>query len=305
MVQTPFDGRFKILAEDHPELLLRLFGMVEPGIPPEPIDLLRELHLDAVQVDHVYKIGNERMVHFEAVTRWKRSRVPRLALYRFLMQEKFQLPVSSYVVLMAEKHAPRNLPRRIVYSQADGFRIETPYHVVRLWELDASIAFEPGCEALLPWAPLLKGNNLEPAVAAIERRARHPEAAPYPIEVMVSNLAGLSTLRYHKDEIRNLVTRLQERIMLPIEIFEVSWLFKEGQAKGRQEGRQEATLDSLRHAVRLAAESRFPSVGPLKELDQVTSPQDLEALLRAAVQARSAQAVRVAIRKTAQSRSSR
>ena len=126
-MKTPHDGRFKILAEEHPGLLLRLLGIVEPGVRTEAIDILRELHLDPVQVDHVYRIGDERIVHFEAITSWRADRVPRLALYRFLLREKYRLPIASYLVLMAEKYAPRTLPDRIVYADDDGLRIEAPY----------------------------------------------------------------------------------------------------------------------------------------------------------------------------------
>src|SRR5262245_13877326 len=132
-MKAPYDGRFKLLAEEFPGLLLRLLGLVEPGCSLETIDILRELQLDPVQVDHVYKIGNERLIHFEAITSWHNDRVPKLALYRFLLRQKYDLPIDSYLVLMAERYAPRNLPDCIVYAEPDGFRIEAPYRVVRLW----------------------------------------------------------------------------------------------------------------------------------------------------------------------------
>jgi hypothetical protein len=191
MMQAPFDGRFKILAEEYPDLLLRLLGIVESGTKPEFVSILRELLLDPVEVDHVYRIGEERLVHFEAITRWSAKRTSRLALYRFLLRQKYELPVSSYVVLMAEKYAPKRMPARVVYREADGFRIEAPYRVIRLWEIDPSMAFEPGSEALLPWVPLLKGNLAEfvRATREIERLMEHPERAPYPVDVMLSNIA--------------------------------------------------------------------------------------------------------------------
>ncbi len=51
-MKNPRDGRFKNLAEGPPELLLRLMGLWEPGMEAQAIDLLRELQLDAVQIDH-------------------------------------------------------------------------------------------------------------------------------------------------------------------------------------------------------------------------------------------------------------
>ncbi|HEY3836093.1 MAG TPA: hypothetical protein VGL72_05960 [Bryobacteraceae bacterium] len=91
-MQAPFDGRFKILAEEYPDLLLRLLGILESGTKCELIHELRELQLDPVEVDHVYRIEDEthgRLVHFEAISHWDYRRTSRLALYRFLLRQKF------------------------------------------------------------------------------------------------------------------------------------------------------------------------------------------------------------------------
>jgi hypothetical protein len=176
-MKTPYDGRFKILAEEFPDLLLRLLGILKPGTKYHPVHILRELQLDPVQVDHAYLLGEgaeARIVHFEAITSWRNSRVPLLALYRFLLRHIHKLPISSYAVLMAEKYAPKELPTRIFYEDEDGLRVETRYTVIALWEVDPSVAFEPGSEALLPWVPLLKGGaaEFERAVEAVVRLAR-------------------------------------------------------------------------------------------------------------------------------------
>src|SRR5580698_6689170 len=121
-MKAPYDGRFKILAEEYPDLLLRLLGIVGPGMKSQPIDIVRELQLEPVQVDHVYRIGDgdsARLVHFEAITSWQPQRIPTLALYCFLLKRKFKLPVSSYIVLMAEKYAPKTMPERVVYEEED------------------------------------------------------------------------------------------------------------------------------------------------------------------------------------------
>jgi len=96
-MQAPFDGRFKILAEEYPGLLLRLLGILKPGTKPEVVSILRELQLDAVEVDHVYRIGQERLVHFEAITRWSAQRTSRLALYRFLQWSSWYVNLQPYI----------------------------------------------------------------------------------------------------------------------------------------------------------------------------------------------------------------
>jgi len=289
-MRSPFDGRFKGLAGGHPYLLLRLFSIIRAGAKPQVIDVLRELQLDAVQIDHAYRIGDERIVHLEAITNWHAERVPRLALYRFLLKIKFKLPVSSYLILMAEKYAPANLPERIVYAEADGFRIETPYETIRLWEIDPQIAFEPGCEPLLPWVPLLKGGaaEVEQAVAAIARLSDQPASAPYPVETMFSNLAVLATLRYDRDAIRMFLEGVREKVMLSTDLFTESWLYQEGRAEGKAEG----GLTAKREDLRLVWNARFPGSEAPPELDRITSAATLDRLLSSIVRAQNADEAR-------------
>lgn len=78
------------------------------------------------------------------------ARVPVLALYRFLLRHKFKMPVRSYLVLMSERYAPRELPNRLVYEDDDGMRIETPYQAIRLWEVDPGVAFARGMRRCFP-----------------------------------------------------------------------------------------------------------------------------------------------------------
>ncbi len=56
-MKNPHDAGFKDLAEGQPVLLLRLFRLWQPGMEAELIDLLRELRLDPVHIDHAYRIG--------------------------------------------------------------------------------------------------------------------------------------------------------------------------------------------------------------------------------------------------------
>jgi hypothetical protein len=316
MSKTPFDGRFKILAEDYPELLLRLLGIVDAGTRREVVHVLRELQIDPMEVDHVYRIGDEvsgRLVHFEAISRWQTSRTSRLALYQLLLKHKFKLPVASFVVLMAEKYAPKRTPARVVYEEDDGFRIEAPYRVIRLWEVDPAVAFEPGCEALLPWAPLLKGGlaEFERAAAEIERLTEHPERAPYPVPVMVNNIATLATLRYDRDVIRQLLEHLRRETMLSTEVLKVSWLYKDGVKagekrglkkgleKGLKKGLLEGRLAAKRESLRLAIDNRFPGIGPLPQIDHIDQLEVLDKLLIAVLQGGSAEDLRAAVESAA------
>ena len=299
MTQAPYDGRFKLLAEDHPELLLRLLGIVDRSTSSEVVHILRELQMDPMEVDHVYRIGEGtggRLVHFEAITNWRRSQTSRLALYRLLLKQKFKLPVESFIVLMAEKYAPKRMPARVQYEEADGFRIEAPYRVIRLWEIDPAVAFEPGCEALLPWVPLLKGGleEFELAAVAIGRLG-----APEEVRTMVHSIATLAGLRYDESVVRGLLEHLRRKEMSLAEALKVSWVYKDGVKAGRRrglkKGREEGQLAAKRQLLRLTLEKRFPALGPFPEIDRITASEVLDRVFVAILEAKDAGTARSAV----------
>lgn len=251
-------------------------------------------------MDQVYRIGSEdagRLVHFEAITSWSPKRTSRLALYRFLLGEKYDLPILSFLILMAQKYAPRNMKPGVLFEGEDGFRIEAPYQVIRLWEVDPAIAFRPGCEALLPWVPLLKGGAVEfgEAVERIGRLADRPHDAPYLVSAMVSDLAVLAGLRYDKDAINHFLERLRRTMTLSTDLFTDSWLYKDGVAEGEAKGRAEGETTALRKSVRAVLTNRFPDLGTLPEIDGIDHPEVLNRLLLAILDSKTADDARAAV----------
>lgn len=298
-MKNPFDADFKTLAEDHPELLLRLLGIVAPDTKPQVINVLRELRLDTVQIDHAYILDDALVIHFEAVTSWDAVRIGRLALYHFLLKHKLSKPVASYVVLMAERYARKDMPDRVAYEEDDGLRIETPYKVIRLWEIDPAAAFEPGGEPLLPWVPLLKGGEAEflGAVDAIEELVENPKP-PYDGRALMSHLATLAGLRYDKDTIKQFLQRLERKIMISIDAFKESWLYKEGveegEAIGEAKGKAIGEAKGKVNALRMLLGGKFPAeVFP--EIDQVKQPEAIDHLLLATLDAETPDQFRDAI----------
>ncbi len=298
-MKNPYDGGFKLLAEDYPELLLRLLGIVGPGEKAQITSVLRELQLDPVQIDHAYILDKATIVHFEAITSWDTRRIGRLALYHFLLRQRYSLRVVSHVVLMAEKYSPKSLPERLVYEDEDGLRVEAPYRVIRLWEIDSAAAFEPEGEPLLPWVPLLKGGaaEFERAAQAIEHLVDNPKP-PHEPRVLMSHLATMAALRYDKKAVKEFLRGLERKVMFSIDAFKVSWLYQEGleegKAEGKAVGKAEGLLDGKRSALRLALARRFP-LEQFPEIDQVHQPEALDSLLLAALEAKTLDQVRAEI----------
>ncbi len=90
---------------------------------------------------------------------------------------------------MSEAHAPCELPERIWHEEDDGLQVSTLYQPIRLWEIDPALAFEPGCESLLPWVPLLRG-GVEELARARDAVARLTGVLP---DERVTALAGCAT----------------------------------------------------------------------------------------------------------------
>ena len=290
-MKNPHDGDFKDLAEDHPELLLRLLGILQPGAKSQISHILRELRLEPLAIDHAYVVEGETgkyVVHLEAVTKWNLKQTASMALYQFLLKRQEKLPVVSHVILMAEKYAPKVLPSRLLYEEEDGLRIAAPYKVIRLWEIDSTPAFLPGYEPLLPWVPLLKGGfeEFERATAAIVRLDKSPEHSPAELK---SKLASLASLRYDKNAIRAFLEKLEKRMMISREAFKVSWLYQEGleegTAKGKAEGKAEGKAQAKLEAIRIAVSTRFPGLDVAREIDQIRSASILDEVFAAILRA--------------------
>ena len=147
-MKNPFDGGFKELAEDHPELLLRLLGILQSGTKTQITHVPRELQLDAVQIDHGYLIEDEsgtRIELLEAITSWNARKIGAMALYAILLQRKYRVPVHCHVLFMAEKYAPK-ASGHLLFESDFGLTIEIPYQSHRLWQIDPAICFEKGSE---------------------------------------------------------------------------------------------------------------------------------------------------------------
>src|SRR5581483_9643404 len=233
MSTKPYDQAFKFLAEQDPEALLRLLGAIEPG-EQVTIELLpREISIPALLPDQPYLVRSargERVVHVEAWIRWSTDIANRMAEYGPLHWFKYRLPVDSYVIVLLPEKLPRRPPRSGVI-EAGGVRLETRFHLIRLWRLPAQETLRSNHPALLPFVPLMKGGRTELEVAAAKLREIVEERAR--LEV-AQHLAMLGTLRYNLLDILELVGR---RGMIPLEQLRESSFYQFILAEGREEGR--------------------------------------------------------------------
>lgn len=78
------------------------------------------------------------------------------------------------------------------------------------------------------------------------------------------------------------------------DMFEESWLYKEGVAAGLAKSEAKGVLIGKRGAIAVALQKRFPAEA-FPDLDRIENPADLDAIFLTAMDARSAAEIRAAI----------
>ena len=239
MATKPYDQAFKFLAEQDPESLLLMLGAIEPD-ENAVIELLpREISAAAVLPDQPYLVTSargKRVVHVEAWTRWEKEIPDRMVEYGPLHWFKYLLPVDSYVILLTKKGLPRRPPRSGVIN-AGGTRIETRFHLIRVWKIPARKALESGRPALLPFVPLMDGGREELEAGAEALRSVPDERQRSEMGLHFVMLGGL---RYNDIDLLKLL--VGGTSMMPIERLRESSFYQSILREGREEGREEGAL---------------------------------------------------------------
>jgi len=294
-VAFPYDVSFKLMAEEDPRGLLELLGVLPSGSNAEVVLLERELALPKLAVDQCFRItaeGESWIEHIECQS-WFDSGVPEIiAVYKLTTWHKYRLEVRSVLVLPVEKGASRIVRNTFELDQPE-LRMTVRFRIVKLWEIDASVALNPKHPRLLPLVPLMKSTAIQ-----IE------EAAGQIARLQDSNLANrlgiLTGLRYDEVETARLLERI--RNMFPDELLMQSSIFnrlkrqvaEEARQEGKREGKQEGRLVSGRQALRSVLAKLYPAIS-LPDLDSVANPDVLDALLQSVLSAGSEDEVRVVL----------
>lgn len=290
----PYDTAFKDLAEQAPELLLRLIGALPPGATVRLLP--REVSAPALLTDQPYEVStaSERFVtHIEAQTRYRDNVPARLVEYGALLWISYRLPVRSYVLVLIAEGMPAQAPTTITI-QAGGLTLMLDFTIVKLWELPAAEALAWGNENLLPFVPLMAGGRaeLEPSAQALgqvpdEKRRRE----------LSLHFLMLGSLRYNRADIFNILGRLS---MIPRhELREYSWFYQDILQEGREEGREEVRGVIVEMLDDLLAK-RFPTRDFTAEIERVRDVQALKQLYFDLEQIHTAEELQARLTKLAQ-----
>jgi len=230
----PYDHSFKLLADDDPRAALAVFAGIplDADIEVETTD--RELNVETLRVDNLYRCrqnGEEFLVHFEAVSRFRADTLDRQAGYVRAIVTKYKLPCRSYILLLTETGVPARLPKFLDCSFGD-YASRIRLRAVRLWRIPARRVLRMGRLALLPWVALMKVTPDE-----LRRAQEGLIAARRP--GLAVQFAVLGGLRYGTKEL------FEERLaaMTTEEIIEDSyfytWVLEKGEKKGLEQGREQ------------------------------------------------------------------
>jgi predicted transposase YdaD len=234
------DEPLKVLFREHAAELLDLVGekgaslrstrVLELNTLTRRLDCLLELERGGVR--------HYRVVEFEA--RLRRRSLARFHLYSALLMAQTGCAVQTTVVAL-EPPAPANdalvLRVRVGGRTANRWRFD----LVRLWTLDAALAFERDTPGLLGLVPLLRGGRELGTIARASERLAAGDP-PHGLSEAHTALFVRAGRYYTVSELARVMGR--EKLMQ-------SSIWREARAEGRQEGLEQGLAQGLQHERKL------------------------------------------------------
>jgi predicted transposase YdaD len=139
------------------------------------------------------------------------------------------------------------------------------YRVINLWEVDVEIAFQQ-LPSLLPFTPILKGGNKEPAIQQALQMLRADEQ----LSQLETVLAFFATFVIDADIV-------QQIMRWDMEVLRESPWYQQILTEGEQRGRQEGRLEDRLSSIEMALEVKFSTEG-LRLMSEIEEISDLEQL---------------------------
>jgi hypothetical protein len=273
----PFDQIFKAIAEGDPRGLLDLFGSVPLEVDAKVEIVERELTSEPLYVDQAYRVETKEgtwIEHFEVTARVPSDLNDRFAKYGFVLAMAHRLPVKSTLILLSRRHAP-NVIDPVHRLNLGTVKIEVEFRVIRLWTLDGGKILAENRPRLLPFVPMVESTGEQVAEAA----QRIMETGDGSLRAAFRMLGGL---RFGMNDWKLILERLPamwwtEQIARDSSMYDI--VLDMGIEKGVRKGR----IATLRGDIRKCLKLRFPSIGPLRELDTISDKATLDRLFRGAV----------------------
>jgi hypothetical protein len=186
----------------------------------------------------------------------------------------YKLPVRSSLILLSPRHAPKAI-NPIHRLDLGTVKIEVEFRVIKQWELDAGKILRDERPELLPFVPVVESSEEQMALAAERIRATGDIA-------MRAAFQTMGGLRFGKNDWKMILERLPA-MWWTEQIFRDSSMYDIVMDMGIEKGREQGQIAARRGAIRDCLKLRFPSAGPLDELDAISDPKTLDKLFEKAV----------------------
>ena len=272
----PYDDAFKLLAAQDAAALLVLLGEIEPDEQVEITPLGRELRVSTRLPDQAYKVvtaAGARVAHIEAQTKYPQVMPDRMADYGVREWLQNHLPVVCYVLLLTDEGLPER-PPTVGRIDAGDVQIIVRYRLIRLSQISAARMLRLGRANLLPFVPLMRGDETTLAVGA--RRVGQIEDEQQRLQLGFDFLV-LGGLRYNPADLLDLIGR---ESMIPLEILKESPTYeflinegkdrwkaegkiegeRRGERRGERKGERKGELKATAEMLRLLIARRFPKL---------------------------------------------
>jgi len=249
----PIDQSYKLLSEEDVAGTLKYFARVELSPSAVVESLERELNLERLHADHLYRVRDGRrecIHHFEAIASYRAGWEDAQIEHAIYVRAKYNVPVFSHLLLMNARGVPRSIPERIT-RVSGGLRQSLRVNVIRLWRCPAAEVLKDNRIALYPWTVLMDA-TVEQQREAARRIAKSQREG---LRMMMALLGGF---RYGSTEAFN--ERLGH-MLLTDDILRESPLWKEIEREGELRGKAEGQRGTLRTLL----EDRFGPLPPWAE----------------------------------------
>jgi hypothetical protein len=288
-INKPIDRILKDVAEEAPQLFLRLLGVVPPEVAADIQPLRPETAPAVVMPDYVAVIrtglAEPFIFHAEFQLKYHHDLPRNMARYGGSLAWQYQIPVETVLILLRARGVPAAIPE-VGHYNIGKTRTSHPFRVMRLWEIDPILVLETRDPRLLPWALLMKSSDEQVReIAAIVARQGDEES--------VGRFFLLGSLRYNRGSLREMLGGREMGLIRAI--LDGSSLVQEERDEAKAEGRKEGQVGEARRFLRRLLKKNFPQLESMPEIDQISTVEALESLGETIIEARDADRVREAI----------
>ncbi|MGH9672579.1 MAG: hypothetical protein ACRD44_05310 [Bryobacteraceae bacterium] len=249
-----------------------MLGCLPPGVVARVEPLPRELVMEPLMIDQAWRVESEKgqwVVHLECQSHYKHDVPERFCWYAAALGAIHRLPVEPVLILLAERHAPPEIPTRHEV-RLGSLAISVEFRVAKLWEINAESVIATGQVDLMPWVTLMRASRADLSQALDVLRSAGDRHG-------IGHARMLAGLRYTKGspDLLWLLERSRVMALITEEILKDSsyyqMMVEAVEQRALEQGLEQGSEQALRRTIRRLTVHRFPALGDLPEIERSPS----------------------------------